>query len=238
MNGGKINKSIVAMECRVCGASEFEYRPVLWPGLISEWQLSSHEVEYINWQQGCFCVGCGNNLRSIALADAICRSLGFSGPLSQIKNCTKFRELRVLEINPAGGLTKFLEGFQGHRLVNYPEYDMCDLALDSQAFDLVVHSDTLEHVPNPQRGLSECRRILRDGGACIYTVPIVVDRLTRSRAGLSPSFHGRAEVVSGDQLVHTEFGADFWKSVIQAGFKQCILHVFDYPAAMAVIARG
>ena len=50
----------------------------------------------------------------------------------------------------------------------------------SGTYDLVVHSDTLEHVPDPVRALQECRRVLRPLGACCFTVPIVVGRLTRS----------------------------------------------------------
>jgi 2-polyprenyl-3-methyl-5-hydroxy-6-metoxy-1,4-benzoquinol methylase len=42
-----------------------------------------------------------------------------------------------------------------HQLVRYPEYDMTNLGFESGIFDLVIHSDTLEHVPNPERGL--CR---------------------------------------------------------------------------------
>jgi hypothetical protein len=37
-------------------------------------------------------------------------------------------------------------------------------------------------------------------------------------------------------MVHTEFGADFWKFVAEAGFKKIGIHILEYPAAMAVIA--
>ena len=44
------------------------------------------------------------------------------------------------------------------------------------SFDLVVHSDTLEHVPDPLRALQECRRVLRPGGALCFTVPTLPEK--------------------------------------------------------------
>ncbi len=58
-------------------------------------------------------------------------------------------------------------------------------------FDIVVHSDTLEHVENPVHALAECRRVLKPGGALCFTVPIIVGRLTRNRKGLPPELPGR-----------------------------------------------
>jgi hypothetical protein len=72
---------------------------------------------------------------------------------------------------------------------------------------------------------------------CIFTTPIIVDRMSRSREGLPASYHGQPGIPAADQVVHTEFGADFWKTVFEAGFSQCNLYAFEYPAAIAVVAR-
>ncbi len=64
------------MICSVCGGTSFSLTPVLWEQLIKDWQLSRHEVEYVNRQQGLSCDVCGSNLRSIALAKAILDSYG------------------------------------------------------------------------------------------------------------------------------------------------------------------
>jgi ubiquinone/menaquinone biosynthesis C-methylase UbiE len=114
---------------------------------------------------------------------------------------------------------------------------MLNLDIESESVDLVVHSDTLEHIPNPDRALSECRRVLRGNGKCIFTVPIIVDRMTRSRTGLSPCYHGQSGVPADDQVVFTEFGADIWKMVLAAGFSSCELFSLEYPAALAIVAR-
>ena len=221
--------------CPVCGAKEFASAKILWPELIEAWQLSPVEVEYIDRQQGTYCTSCNNNLRAMALAKAITGTVGYKGTFAQF--CSSGTNLKILEINPAGNLTHFLEKLSGHNLITYPEYDMQNLEISSQSFDLVVHSDTLEHVPNPVSGLSECLRILKSNGACIFTIPIIVDRMTKSRRGLPPSFHGSPDVEASDQIVHTEFGADFWKMLFDAGFTICNLFAFEYPAAIAIIAK-
>lgn len=224
--------------CSVCGGCEFSYKTVLWDDLINEWKLSSHEVEYINRQQGQFCTKCGANLRSIALAQAILDTYHYSGVLSQFVGSKTASKLRVLEINEAGTLSSVLSQMPGHRLATYPSCDMMSMGFADSCWDLVLHSDTLEHVRDPRKALSECRRILADDGRCIFTIPLIVDRMSRSRIGLSESYHNSPECRSEDILVRTEFGADFWKYIMEAGFSKCRVHAWDYPAALAIEASS
>lgn len=228
---------MVMKECCVCGGREFGYVEVLWSELIATWQLSPCEVDYVNRQQGFHCLACRNNLRAMALADAILQSFNYSGSMAQFVGSDIGRGLKVLEINEAGNLTRFLKMLPKHQLVQFPEHDMSNLSFDDELFDLVIHSDTLEHVPNPERGLSECHRVLRDNGKCIFTVPIIADRMTRTRVGLAPSYHGNSGEPAEDQLVHTEFGANVWQVVLKAGFISCEIFSLEYPAAQAIIAR-
>jgi SAM-dependent methyltransferase len=221
--------------CAACGASDYGYRAVLWPELVQAWGLTPGEEAYINRQQGLHCNACGNNLRMISLAAGLLRALGAEGTLQAY--CRAGPAVRVLEINTAGFLTQFLRELPGHRLVEFPAFDMMALDLPDGSFDVVVHSDSLEHVPDPVRGLEECLRVLRPAGQCVFTVPVVVGRLTRSRDGLPPSYHGRADTATQDQLVRTEFGADLWRYVLEAGFESCEIFAFDHPAALVVVAR-
>lgn len=46
------------------------------------------------------------------------------------------------------------------------------LALPSQSVDTVLSTQVLEHVPDPQAYLRECRRLLRRGGRLIISVPM------------------------------------------------------------------
>jgi SAM-dependent methyltransferase len=220
--------------CAVCGFADFAAKEVLWPELVQAWELSAEEAAYINRQQGVHCTKCGNNLRMIGLAAAMLRSLGAGGTLAQL--CESGTALAILEINTAGLLTPFLSRLPGHRLVEYPDFDMMDLEIESDSFDMVVHSDSLEHVADPVKGLAECRRVLRSGGRCIFTIPVVVSRMSRSREGMPPSHHGAASTATDDQLVRTEFGADAWQYVLRAGFESCEIVALEYPAALTFVA--
>ena len=221
--------------CPVCGGEEFSENTVLWPDLINAWQLTRDEITYINRQQGFHCTECFNNLRAMGLSAAVLRELKFSGTLMQF--CDSLSQIEILEINTAGNLTTVFNKLKNHKLIEYPKFDMLNLNIESESFDLVIHSDTLEHIPNPVRGLSECHRVLHKDGKCIFTVPIIVDRMSRSRTGLIPSYHGQSGVNVNDQIVHTEFGADIWQTVLKSGFKSCEMFSYEYPAALVIISR-
>jgi ubiquinone/menaquinone biosynthesis C-methylase UbiE len=145
--------------------------------------------------------------------------------------------LAVLEVNEAGTLSPVLRQLPGHVLAAYPEVDMHAMPYSNNTFDLVIHSDTLEHVTNPIQALEECRRVLRPDGTLCFTIPTVIERLSRTRAGLSKSYHGSEETRTDDFVVHTEFGADMWTYVLRAGFSALFINAVDYPAALALSAR-
>jgi SAM-dependent methyltransferase len=228
---------MTSVVCCVCGGAGFDHAPVLWPGLVEDWGLSEEERNYVDIQQGTRCGTCGCNVRSIALARAILRFSGFDGFLASLVRDPAWQNLRVLEINEAGTLHPTLRALPRHQLVSYPDVDIHSLPFPAGSFDLVVHSDTLEHVVDPIRGLEECRRVLDLRGALAFTVPVIAGRLTRSRAGMRRSYHGHEGSVDPGMLVHTEFGADVWTFVIRAGFASCELVPFRFPAGVAILAR-
>ena len=65
------------------------------------------------------------------LAKAITNSYHFEGILSEFIDTPRAKGLKLLEINPAGGLTSILMPLEGHKLVSYPDYDMTKLAIES-----------------------------------------------------------------------------------------------------------
>jgi len=223
--------------CTVCGGSSFSSKNILWENLIQEWGLSEHEARYIDRQQGTHCDQCGCNLRSLALAKAILSSAGCDSTFKRFLGSPRTWLKRVLEINEAGTLSAYLKRLPRGTLATYPEIDMQRLPYADASFDLVLHSDTLEHVPDPLMGLRECQRVLRPGGWCCFTVPIITGRLSRTRQGLPPSHHGRSTTDQADMLVQTEYGSDFWEPILQAGFDECRLVTVEYPAAQAIAAR-
>lgn len=229
----KSQKSI----CGVCGKSTFSRREILWDALIKEWQLTKNEVAYINHQQGTTCKSCGSNIRSIALANAIRSFFGTREYLKNYNTGKYSKDLSVLEINEAGNLTPILRTLGNYTFGAYPEIDMHQLPYSDKSFDLVVHSDTLEHVKKPVHALRECRRVLKERGALAYTVPIIVGRLSRIREGQSPSYHGNPETDSNDYIVQTEYGADAWTQLMDAGFNEVSIYTVDYPSGIAFLAR-
>jgi ubiquinone/menaquinone biosynthesis C-methylase UbiE len=55
------------------------------------------------------------------------------------------------------------------------EYRICDAQDLSQfgdkSFDLIYSSNMLEHIPDLHKCLAECRRVLKDGGIMLHTMP-------------------------------------------------------------------
>ena len=222
------------MTCPVCGSTNFTQNKVLWPELVAEWELQPHERDYIDEQQGFHCLRCQANLRAMTLACAIMTAFNFNGLFSTWVDRSR---LAILEINEAYTLTSFTSRVPGHVLAKYPDVDMHALPYRDGKFDLVLHSDTLEHVQDPVSALSECRRVLKPDGCMVYTIPIIVGRMSRSRIGMPPSYHGTPETPQNDHLVFTEFGADFWDCPMRAGFNRTEIVSLRYPASLAIIAR-
>lgn len=219
--------------CAVCGGESYQLHTVIWPQLEEEWCLSDYEAAYINKQQGHCCTCCHSNMRFRVLAQALLSAYASEQNLASFLCSSVIAGKRILEINKVGTLHAYLKKHPLHRLVEYPEYDMMNLELSSGSYDIVIHSDTLEHVPDPLRGLKECYRVLKNGGKCLYTTPVIVDRPSRSRVGLPDSYHGSPECKCDDFKVHTEFGYDCWRMGLIVGFSSINIHALDYPSALA-----
>ena len=166
---------------------------------------------------------------------------------------SEFRRWKVAEINSAGGLHPFLfwlpnlaysEYGSSHRSVR--SEDLTCLSYVDGQFDLVITSETLEHVPDIEAALREIRRVLRPGGFHIFTVPYVNGRNTRTRANIvdgvvrhamTPSFHGASGVEQPDMLVFHEFGDDFSDFCRNVGFSVRLVVDPANPAVGTFIAQ-
>jgi SAM-dependent methyltransferase len=130
---------------------------------------------------------------------------------------TAFPDWRTLDIHEcgAGGLAtrKFrreANGYSGSRYLvpdvargavvgNVSCQDIEDLTFADGSFDLIITQDVLEHVLRPDRAFAELARVLRPGGAHVFTIPLVhggptVVRAVASDTGiehlLPPEYHG------------------------------------------------
>jgi ubiquinone/menaquinone biosynthesis C-methylase UbiE len=166
------------------------------------------------------------------------------------------RPIQILHLNQINGLSGFLKGSSdlvetlydssqapGWVRDGFVNQDMQNLQFESGRFDLIVHSETLEHLHQYDRALAECHRVLKPGGVQIYTVPLIKNRATRRRSlldekgkelnSLPPSYHGLGQ----DYHVVWEFGRDFLKS--RAPFIS-ELHYDNYwlnPTVFAIIEK-
>jgi SAM-dependent methyltransferase len=224
------------MTCSLCGHSEFVATKVLWPELIEQWQLSSYEASYIDEQQGTHCVKCGANLRINALADALREMWQTDMLLSDFVRTERAQSIKLLDMNGSQALSTLLSQLPGYVRADYPAVDIHALPFADGQFDAVVHSDTLEHVAVPIRALEECKRVLSKQGHLCFTVPIIVGRMSRSRAGLPRSYHGDMDTAGDDFRVQSEFGVDIWTIVAMAGFKRIMFNHVRFPAALAISA--
>jgi SAM-dependent methyltransferase len=226
-------------------------------------------------RESLFCRSCCSSLRVRGIANVL---LSLYGPgadsVAQLVRQESFRRLEVAEINTIGSMGS-LHSFlvQSARLA-FSEYrgadrlgeviggarneDICRLTYADESFDLVLSSDTLEHVPDFRAALRETRRVLRPGGRHVFTVPIVASRATtetRATIGgdgeivhlLPPLYHGRGAAlyryipVGEDLLAFTEFGRDLTDYMREAGFEPEVLLGGDDPdetgAAMVFAGR-
>lgn len=246
--------------CFACGfRGQFVTRKALWPELLAQWELSSEWSRWFDLREGQACPRCWSNLRSIQLAQAIVSAVknlcGASGMfLNDIFDDEKARGLRIAEINSVGTLHQFLVkcpnlfySEYGSKSEGVPSENLLDLSYADNTFNLVVTSETLEHVPDVDVALREIYRVLKPNGLHVFTVPIVRDQKnTRQRARLEngellhllpPSYHGGAQREKSDYLVFYEFGDDFIGRCEKAGFQVDILSDDKNPALIALTAR-
>jgi hypothetical protein len=103
-------------------------------------------------------------------------------------------KLDILELDPNSCLRAFLE--RGHSYIRSyfrPGHavgdmrpdgarmeDITHLSLQNESLDLIVSSDVLEHVPNAKAAFDETFRVLRAGGAHIFTVPFEKETIQRA----------------------------------------------------------
>jgi SAM-dependent methyltransferase len=205
--------------CVYCGSRQYTQSSVINHELAATWELSPRERQLFDRREGNFCSQCGMSRRVRMLAWTVKQLF----PDLKSKAVLHFNQInhfhQVLQ-----GVAKLVEtiyrpelkgGEQVNGLVNQ---DMTRLEFADSSFDLAVHSDTLEHIADHERALSEVRRVLKPGGVQVYTIPLLHKRITRQRIGLDtngrrmnllpPSGHGS----EGEYPVVWEFGGDFLRS--------------------------
>ena len=248
-------------KCPVCSAALIVLsRPVVSDSLAKEWNLNSEWVNYFNQREGEICLSCGGSIRGRQLAVALMKWLAESQGLAaksmeSLVRHPGVRALKIAEINSCGAMHKKLKKLKN---LAYSEYvpedsstrheDLLSLSYPDDSFDVVLHSDTLEHIPDVDRALYELRRVLKPGGAMICSIPVVRDgRKTLIRASLmdgeliqsmAPSYHGGSYQKTQQYLVCSEFGEDIFDHIRRIGFDLEVIEHPTNPAAFTIVAGG
>ena len=103
--------------------------------------------------------------------------------------------------------------------------DVEHLTYRDASFDLCVHSEVFEHVPNDRQGYRELFRVLKPGGYCIFTIPVFDREETIERAAIRngelvhflPASHHNDQF-RGSVLVFRDYGRDCVARMVDAGF--------------------
>jgi SAM-dependent methyltransferase len=220
--------------CAACGAQgTFQYLDVINDALAQQWRISQKLQNAYSARESMRCSDCQCSARLRALAEAISAVYGdrHQSLRENIEN-NAFGAKKVAEINACGELhniLKDIEGLQyseyGSRVPGVKSQDLQKLSYASGTFDLLLTSDTLEHIPDYNQALREIHRVLKPGGYHIFTVPLIFSRKTKRRAVLEngelklkakASYHGAGEE---DNLVCTEFGIDFLNDLREANLQ-------------------
>jgi SAM-dependent methyltransferase len=254
--------------CSVCGRYRLMLygRRIIPRRLVELWGISPKLASAFARKESSFCTYCGANLRARRIARLVLSLYPIGSPpaparsLSEWVESTDLASLRVAEINridglheqvlrlPHGSTSDFHPGAEPGSIVDgVCSEDLTRLTYPDASFDLVLTSETLEHVPDLDAALSEIRRVLVPGGRHIFTIPQLPQATTTfARSVVLPdgSIEHRAPRIchpGGDvgYPVFTEFGADLKQVFERAGFE---LEVFfgpnrDDDVAQVYVAR-
>jgi SAM-dependent methyltransferase len=230
--------------CDVCGRlGPMLYRQrVVPPRLVELWGLSPREAEALRRKESNDCWSCGAKLRCRRLARALLDLLGGETPMRSLRDWSRgdqARALQIAEINRIDGIHETLSSLPGWVASEYVEgaslgsvrdgvrcEDLQGLSYEDGRFDLVLSSETLEHVPDLDRALRELHRVLRPGGAHVFTAPVrpgLAQGFARTMMQADGSIEHLAPLLchpGGDvgYPVFHEFGRDFPERLTAAGF--------------------
>lgn len=224
--------------CDVCGAlTVYTFENIINETLARQWRLNRTQRHAMSSRESMKCIFCGCSYRLRLLARALNYWLYGTGDKSLAENIQIHDSItntaKVAEINSCGVLHEVLKSYKKLSYSEFgpdkngeiPHQDIQALTYQSASFEVVLTSDVLEHVPDVKKALMEVHRVLKVGGAFIFTIPVVRGRKTTPRTThkdketvyiRQPSYHGSGE---DDYLVWTEFGDDIPELFEKHGFE-------------------
>ena len=151
--------------------------------------------------------------------------------------------MSVCELSSSGPLVEYLKKYAksahlseyrpdvecGMTIGRVRSEDVQHLTYPDDSFDLVTHSEVMEHVPDDARSFVELKRVLRANGTMIFTVPLSESPITVERATvvdgtvthlLEPSYHTDPWRNGEGVLAFRDYGMDIKDRLRSAGFAE------------------
>lgn len=206
------------------------------------------------------CPKCKASQRYRHQAEMLLAHFARSGSASLVELALEpeFSGLRIYEPGVAGPFRRCFAGLANY--VNSAYWDgvepgeyrngvRCEnleaLTFPDESFDLMISSDIMEHVRNPDAAWREAARVLRKGGQYVFTVPFSwpISARTVARVDVSgpddvhilePRYHGDPLNPEG-ALVYNDFGLDIADRLGSAGFDVLLPRSLLY--TITVVAR-
>jgi SAM-dependent methyltransferase len=162
----------------------------------------------------------------------------------------KWRQRTIHESSPAGSSSKKIadecQNYSfSHFFIDTPTGTTKDgirceniekMTFADASFDLFVTQDVFEHVFHPDLGFKEIARVLKPGGAHIFTIPWYYWKKTKARATeengniihlMEPIYHGNP-IDSKGSLVVTEWGYEFANYIAKhSGLATTIIRIYN-----------
>lgn len=184
-----------------------------------------------NWRERLVCGGCGMNNRQRLVAKLVQQSaVQYERPkIYLMEHVTPIfewvRKLDTAEVDGSEYLGHQYKG--GQRIKGVRHEDVMNLSYPDESFELIVSNDVMEHIPDAERALRECFRVLKRGGTVLATFPFHLGNdTTKVRATLAgnaiehllpPQYHGNPVSTDGS-LVFQDFGWDLLDTMRKVGF--------------------
>mmetsp|Transcript_12230 Transcript_12230/g.29816 ORF Transcript_12230/g.29816 Transcript_12230/m.29816 type:complete len:293 (+) Transcript_12230:214-1092(+) len=224
--------------CPVCGSVT---KPLAW-------------TENIRESGACSVCGANNRVRQLAVAFNYAASFKLRRPLLRVQDAAGLFLIyntdcygafhSVLKDSTGYVCSEYLDnGAQSGALVNgVMHQDLQRTSFAAGTFDFVLSTEVMEHIPNPYHAFSEILRILKPGGAHIFTAPYIPQNVNddiRARyvnGSLQlyqpPQMHGDSIRHEGI-LVYTVFGQEMLRRLCRMGYR--VHHFVDEVPAFGIV---
>jgi SAM-dependent methyltransferase len=153
--------------------------------------------------------------------------------------------LDILHIAPEPGLESRLRAFPGAHYTSVDLHDpratvmadLTDLPFAADAFDLVLCSHVLEHVPDDRKAMGELARVLRPGGLAIIQSPVNYEMAATHEDPTLTDEEERLRRFSQRDHVRV-YGPDLRERLVEAGFDVTVYDPADRLPASVTARYG